>query len=405
MTGEYLSLLGEIGTWAAAGAVLAALAGIAVVDARRLIIDPRLIAALVLGGVAWRLCRGASGGADPLLAGSWGGALMGAAIGVVVVMVPIGYAAWRGLRWPLFPGDAMMLGAFGFVLGPLGLGWAMLFGAAFAAAHRICLQRRRGRPVRAGYAPLGPGMAAGAAAVFVGLNAGIALAADEAVRPAEGLRQALVGAPVVAIELAPLGASLPAALASREVVLEGRELLAFPALARRIGAAAGVGVGVAIEERPSRIADGRAILVDPPVLRPAFHGALADLLDRVAVQSGYDWEWRGAAEGGGKIVFYRYWDRAQRPPASPPEAGPWHVDAGTHTTLRGVLEEWAALADWSLVWKPARRYAVTADATFTGEFLEAVDVLLADGVTRRTLVARAYKANRYLVIEEAGAVW
>ena len=403
MTGEHLSLLGEIGTWAATGAVLAALAGIAVVDARRLIIDPRLIAALVLGGVVWRLCRGASEGGDSLLAGSWGAALMGAAIGVVVVVAPIAYAAWRGLRWPLFPGDAMMLGAFGFVLGPLGLGWAMLFGAAFAGAHRICLQRRRGRPVGAGYAPLGPGMAAGAAVVFVGLNAGIVLAADEAAKPAAGLRQAPVPAPVVAVELAPLGAALPAELAAREIVLEGRLPLAFAALARRIGAAAGV--GVAIEERPSRIVDGRAILADPPVLRPAFRGALANLLDRVAVQSGYDWEWRGAADGAGELVFFRYWDHAQRPAASPSEASPWHVDTGAHTTLRSVLEDWADLADWSLVWKPERRYTVTADATFTGEFLEAVDMLLADGATRRALVARAYKANRYLVIEEAGAVW
>ena len=398
MTVDHLSFLGAIGTWAAAGAVLAALVGIAVVDARRLIIDPRLIAAVLLGGGVWRLCRGVVGG-DPLLGGSWGGALLGAAIGVVVVVAPIICAAWRGWRRPMFPGDAMMLGTFGFLLGPLGLGWAMLFGAAFATAHRICLQRRRGRRIGAGYAPLGPGMAAGAAMVFVGLNAGIALAADDGSAPAGGLQRGGSPAPVVATELAPLGMSLPADLTVREIVLEGREALPFRALVRRIGSAAGV--GVAIEERPARIAGGRAILVDPPALRPAFRGALADLLDQVAAESGYDWEWHGAADGGGQIVFFRYWDRAQRAPA--PETSTWHVNAEAHATLRGVLEDWAELAKWSLVWKPARSYAVTADASFTGGFLEAVDRLLAGGASRRVLVAWAYKANRYLVIEDAGA--
>ena len=57
----------------------------------------------------------------------------------------------------------------------------------------------------------------------------------------------------------------------------------------------------------------------------------------------------------------------------------------------------------------AVRYAVGSsqeqadNAVFRGGFLEAVDQLLAGDTTRRTLSALAYKANRHLVIEDAGA--
>ena len=95
----------------------------------------------------------------------------------------------------------------------------------------------------------------------------------------------------------------------------------------------------------------------------------------------------------------------------------WMVEAGAHKTLRGVLESWARQAGWALVWNAGRDYAVGSSpaqapgsspgqalrAVFRGGFLEAVDQLLAGDTTRRTLSALAYKANRHLVIEDAGA--
>ena len=381
------------------GLVLAAMAAIALTDARRAIVDPRLVLALVGAGLAWRLFG--SDGARPL----WTAAI-GAALGVLVVALPILAAHLARRRWPVFPGDAMMLGGFGFVLGPLGLGWSLLIGSVFALVHRACLQRRRGRPFRRGYCPLGPGMAAGAMTVFLCLAAGVALAGDGAVTARAAPTVAVVELPpppLAAVELAPSGPPLPKELAAREVALELAEPVSFSSAAARIAALAGVRVEV--EERPARVAGGEAALSDPPALRLSFAGPLPGLLDAAAARSGYDWEWRGGA-----IVFYRHRDVEQRGPRSRVgdepglRAGPWTVVRKLHPTLRGVLESWAARAGWSVVWKPARSYAVGADAAFEGRFLEAVDLLLSGSATRRSLVATAYRANRHLVIEDAGAV-
>ncbi|MCY4584058.1 MAG: hypothetical protein OXE50_14875, partial [Chloroflexi bacterium] len=152
--------------------VLTAMAAVAVTDARRAIVDPRLVLALVGAGLLWRLFGPAETG--PLWTGP-----AGAALGALVVAIPIAIAQLRRRRWPLFPGDAMMLGGLGFVLGPFSLGWALLAGSALSVLHRAWLQRRRGRSFFRGYCPLGPGMVAGAMAVFVCVNAGVALAADE----------------------------------------------------------------------------------------------------------------------------------------------------------------------------------------------------------------------------------
>lgn len=382
-----------------AGLVLAAMAAIALTDARRAIVDPRLVLALVGAGLAWRLFG--SDGARPL----WPAAV-GAALGVLVVALPILAAHLARRRWPVFPGDAMMLGGFGFVLGPLGLGWSLLIGSVFALVHRACLQRRRGRPFRRGYCPLGPGMAAGAMTVFLCLAAGVALAEEgpAAARPDAAVTIVeLPPPPLAAVELAPSGPPLPEALAAKEVALELEEPASFAAIAKRIAALAGA--PVEIEERPARVADGEAALSDPPALRLAFAGPLPGLLDAAAARSGYDWTWRDGA-----IVFYRHRDVEQRAPQSRAEAepglraGPWTVVRKLHPTLRDVLESWASRADWSVVWKPARSYAVGADAAFEGRFLEAVDLLLSAPATRRSLVATAYRANRHLVIEDAGAV-
>ena len=288
--------------------------------------------------------------------------------------------------------------------------------------------------------PLGPGMTAGAAVVFLCVNFGVAFAAGEPpphrVPAGTGTAAAVTvsplpdiapgGAPLPATELAPVSTGLPESIATRELVFEQREAVSFPVAVRRLSSLSGI--ATAIEERPARIAGGTAILSDAPPIRLVWRGALAGLLDRLAALSGYDWSWRE-----GTVVFYRYWDIEQRAAAAgfPPTSGPagrdgqsdeaaagteWMVEAGAHKTLRGVLESWARQAGWTLVWNSARDYAVGSSpeqagsspgqalrAVFRGGFLEAVDQLLAGDTTRRTLSALAYKANRHLVIEDAGA--
>ena len=402
------------------GLVLAAMTALAVLDARRAVIDPRLVLALLAAAAVWRYL-------SPDAEGSWT-PWTGMALGIAAVALPIMAAQWRGRRWPLYPGDAMMLGAFGFLLGPVGLAWTMLLGSAFSVAYRVWLQRRRGRRIRKGLVPLGPGMTAGAAVVFLSVNFGVAFAAGElplrgvpavSVTPAPVTISPLPdiapniapgGAPLPATELVPAGTALPDAIATRDLAFEQREPVSLPAALRRLTSLSGI--ATAIEERPARIAGGMAILPDAPPIRLVRRGDLAGLLDRLAALSGYDWTWRDET-----IVFYRYWDTDQRAAAAGSangvdEAAPggsWIVEAGAHKTLRGVLESWAREAGWILVWNAPRDYAVgsgpeqAGNAEFRGGFLEAVDQLLAGDATRRTLSVLAYKANRHLVIGDAGA--
>ena len=393
------------------GLVLAAMAAMAVLDARRAVVDPRLVLALLAAAAAWRYLS--PDGNSPWL--PW----TGMALGIAAVALPIALAQWRGRRWPLYPGDAMMLGAFGFLLGPVGLAWTMLLGSAFSLAYRVWVQRRRGRPVRKNLVPLGPGMTVGAAVVFLCVNFGVAFAAGEppphgvparpvSVAPLPGLTPD--NALLPATELVPAGSPPPEAIATRDVVFEQNDAVSFPVAVRRLSSLSGI--SITIEERPARIAGGMAILSDAPPIRLVWRGALAGLLDRLAALSGYDWTWRE-----GTVVFYRYWDIEQRAAAAgsadrvdavaPDDS--WMVEAGAHKTLRGVLESWVRQAGWTLVWNSARDYAVgsspeqAGNAVFSGGFLEAVDQLLAGDTTRRTLSALAYKANRHLVIEDAGA--
>ena len=398
------------------GLVLAAMAAMAVLDARRAVVDPRLVLALLAAAAAWRYLSPSYD--SPWL--PW----TGMTLGIAAAVLPIIVAQWRGRRWPLYPGDAMMLGAFGFLLGPIGLAWTMLLGSAFSLAYRVWVQRRRGRPVRKNLVPLGPGMTAGAAVVFLCVNFGVAFAAGEppphGVPAVTGTAATVTvsplpdivpgGAPLPATELAPVSTGLPESIATRELVFGQREAVSFPAALRRLSSLSGI--ATAIEERPARIAGGTAILPDAPPIRLVWRGALAGLLDRLAALSGYDWSWRE-----GTVVFYRYWDIEQRAAAAGSadrvdEVAPddsWIVEAEAHKTLRGVLESWARQAGWTLVWNSARDYAVGSSpeqadsAVFRGGFLEAVDQLLAGDTTRRTLSALAYKANRHLVIEDAGA--
>ena len=391
--------------------VLMAMAAVAVVDARRAIVDPRLVLALVGAGLLWRLFGSAETG--PL----WTGAA-GAALGAIVVAVPIAIAQLRRRRWPLFPGDAMMLGGLGFVLGPLALGWALLAGSVLSLLHRVWLQHRRGRSFLRGYCPLGPGMVAGAMAVFLFVNAGGALAAEGAEIPLPPPQPAPKDAAasripmLAASELAPVRVPLLSPLAKRTVAIDEPEPLALAAVAERIATLADV--PVEIEERPARVAGGAVRLPDPPRVRLAFDGALPGLINLVAERTGYDWAW-----AGGAIVFYRYHDIEQRAPVAErtargveeaaadrgsDSAAVWHVDRDRHGTLRAVLEDWGTRAGWSVVWTPRRDYAVRADAAFEGGFLEAVDRLLAAPATRRSLVAFAHEPNRHLVIEPAGSL-
>ncbi len=411
--------------------VLAAMAAVAVTDARRAIVDPRLVLALVGAGLLWRPVGPAGTGA------------LGAPLGAAVVVVPIAIAQLRGRRWPLFPGDAMMLGGLGFVLGPLSLGWALLAGAALSSLYRAWLQRRRGRSFLRGYCPLGPGMVAGAMAVFVFVNAGGAFAADgtalplpqpkpeaQGNSPVQGNSLVLHGSPsgagtaapwpaprrpdtpaagqaamLAATELAPLRVSLPSSLAASEVAVDEPATLPFTTVTERIAAVAGVPVEV--EERPARVAGGAVRLPEPPGVDLSFEGRLPGLLNLVSARSGYDWAWTGGA-----IVFYRYRDVEQRVPQEAPATGDraggaenaWIVDPARHETLLDVLEDWGADAAWSVVWKAGRRYAVRAGASFGGTFLDAVDILMAAPATRRSLVALAHEPNRHLVIHDAEAL-
>ena len=408
-----------------AGAVLAAMAALAVHDARRALVDPRLVLALLGAAAAWRF-----GGGGPEPDGTWprlASGVLGASLGVAAVAVPIGAAALLGRRWPLYPGDAMLLGAVGFLLGPLGLAWAMALGSGLGLLYRFCAQRKRGRPFRKGLVPLGPGMCAGAAAVFLCMNFGVALAGDggrtSTAQPLSAVSGEVDPVPLPATELGPALGVLPAALAAREISVEWDEPLPFPALVRRLSSLAGV--AMRIEERPGRIEGGAAVLNDPPPLRLAWHGTLAGLLDRVAALSGYAWSWQTRAwetpvPGSGAVVFFRYWDVAQRGLAdgggtgdpfgagegAPDTGGDWAIDPDEHRTLRGVLESWAARAGWTLVWKAREDYGLGAAAVFEGGFLEAADVLLSGPATRRTLDVRAYAPNRHLVVDDAdGAGW
>ena len=219
---------------------------------------------------------------------------------------------------------------------------------------------------------------------------------------------------LAATEIAPVHRPLPAELAAMEIAVDEAGPLSFAYATGRIATLSGSRVEV--EERPSRVAGGAVSLPDPPDVRLVFEGLLPGLLNHVAAHGGYDWTW-----SDGAIVFYRHWDIEQRTPQAETAitvasalateeqdegvAAPWIVERSRHPTLRSVLEDWAAGADWSVVWKPERSYAIGADASFSGGFLDAVDLLLAAPTTRRSLVALAYEPNRHLVIEDRGSPW
>lgn len=367
-------------------AVIGTMLAIAVVDARRFVIRPPLIVVLLGAGLLWQLFGAGEAVVAP---GFWVPAL-GAALGLAAVGTQIAVARLAGRRWPLFGGDALLLGAFGWVLGPVGLAWSLVIGSVCAVAHRVCLQRKRGRSVFRGYCPLAPGLTAGALAVFVWLNAGMSLAQDSATPPVET-------EPLRATESVVVDAvAMPAEIAAIEVSVEWHEPVRFAAAARRIAQVSGVAVEV--EERPSRVAGGAVELGEPDELQLLFRGPLRVLVDEVSRRTGYDWTWRD-----GSLVFYRYWD-SEHAGAMEAVVDSWLVDRELYPTVHDVLRSWASRVGWSVVWKAGHEYAVNADAAYSGEFLKAVDLLFADPGIRRTLVVTAYSRNLQLVVEDAGAM-
>ncbi len=278
------------GTLGGAG-VLGALAGIAVVDARRMVIRLDLVALLMVAGLCWLF----AGGGLELLGDGWWMHLGGAAFGAGMPLALILCAEAAGRRWPIYPGDALLMCAMGGILGLRGFLWALVLGCAVAVLHRACVQTRRGRGLTVGYLAAGPGLAIGAAAVFVAVNAGGALSAEsKAVGGSEP-------AAIAATELSPSGPPLPRALAEREVLLPATDPLPFRDLVAAIGRAAGI--ETQIEERPARVAGGAVRLPEPGPMPPGEEKVLAAVLDDVAGRAGYAWEWKD-----GRVVFYRYRD-------------------------------------------------------------------------------------------------
>lgn len=368
--------------------VIGLLAGIAWIDALRFEIHPLIATALAATGLAWHAHGGLGRG---WVAVAWWMPLLGMALGVAAAAIPIALAAAMKRRWPIMPGDGVLMGGIGAVLGPVGLAWCLLAAAPLGIAHRACLQRRRRRAFHSGYVPFGPGLAGGAALVLVLFLCGVPLAQeDDVLGPAErDTMRAVVLAPVIAP--GPPGADLS------PVAFEVAEPLPLPELAARIAHL--TGRGIEIEERPARSLDPVISFETPPPAPFEYSGTLAGLLDLVAHRYRYRWEWRGP-----HIVFFRYWDAefatVTLPPPLPSGAPVWEIDLDHHATLRAVLESWADEAGWSLTWSAARDYALGADARFPGTFLAAVDEVLADPATSGTLAATAYRANRHLVIEE-----
>ena len=152
------------GAWLSAAGVIAALAGLAAVDAKRLRISWVFLGLLIVAGTGWHM-SGSESSAEALLQG-----LVGCAVGAAVAAGPIAWAKMKRGRTLLSEGDGLLLGAIGFLVGPLGLAWSMTLGGIAVLIHRGCLQRKRGRPFRRGNFAFAPGMAVGAACVFAALN-------------------------------------------------------------------------------------------------------------------------------------------------------------------------------------------------------------------------------------------
>ena len=115
-------------------------------------VDVLLLGAL---GTLWR-------GAE-----AWGSIVCGMVLGAGAILAQNAIARSRGARRPVFAGDAMLMGAAGVALGPLGLSASWLLNVPAGLTYRWWLGRRRGRPWLRGYVPAGPAYCVCVAAVLV----------------------------------------------------------------------------------------------------------------------------------------------------------------------------------------------------------------------------------------------
>ena len=199
---------------------------------------------------------------------------------------------------------------------------------------------------------------------------------------------------------------LPEELETRDLVLRIEQPMGIEQLAGRLADA--LAVNVAVEDRPPR--DGVAVeLGEAAPVEIHESGRVREVLDALGSRMGYEWEYAGAAEPP-RIVFFRHIDAAwqgrlarsvREEPERPRDV--WRIEPARHETLRGVLEDWAELAGWTVVWEAEDLdYAVTASAVFHGTFEEAVDGLLRDTRGYRTLIPTAWRPNRYLTVRVGG---
>ena len=145
--------------------------------------EPALVATAigaVLARIAWRdgtRCEVAWG--DVLIlgalgtywqgVGAWASIVVGAALGAGAIVGQIGVSRWLGRRSPVCAGDAMLMGACGALLGPMGLAVSWVANVPAALGYRWWLARRRRRRSRwlRGYVPMAPAYCVSAGVVLM----------------------------------------------------------------------------------------------------------------------------------------------------------------------------------------------------------------------------------------------
>ena len=98
---------------------------------------------------------------------NWDASVAGVVLGSGAIGIQVAIARLRGARQPVFAGDAMLMGAAGAVLGPLGLAVSWLLNVPAGVGYRLWLSRKRGRKGLGGYVPVGPAYCPAAGAVVL----------------------------------------------------------------------------------------------------------------------------------------------------------------------------------------------------------------------------------------------
>jgi prepilin signal peptidase PulO-like enzyme (type II secretory pathway) len=135
----------DIITAAAAAALVLVAALIIIIDLRLLVIPDALVLALALAGLAWRLSQGAPLTVlTPPLSTLAGVAIMGAAMGALIVWLPmVLYERLRG-HAGLGLGDVKPMAAIGATTGPAAVPLILATGSLATIAAVLVLQWRRG---------------------------------------------------------------------------------------------------------------------------------------------------------------------------------------------------------------------------------------------------------------------